>query len=107
MLDQSDKKEELLKYIQVHLEELNLIHDQAEKALNAVQGKDHVTKWKRKVVEGLTPYVSPVYLKHITKEWLETVYFVGDVFDELTDEVDMCRRHLKKLAKDIRISGIP
>lgn len=103
----SDQKEELLNYIQAHLAELNHIHDQAEKALNAVQGKDHVTKWKRKVVEGLTPYVSPAYLQHISREWLETTYFVGDVFDELADEVDMCRRHLKKLAKEIQTSGIP
>ena len=101
------KKEELLKYIQGHLEELDHIHHQAEKALNAVQGKDHVTKWKRKVVQGLAPYVSQSYLQHITKEWLETTYFVGDVFDELADEVDMCRRHLKKLAKNIQTSGIP
>ena len=98
---------ELLTYIQTQIEELNTIHAQAEKALNAVQGKDHLTKWKRKVVEGLTPYVSPAYLQHITEEWLETTYFVGDVFDELADEVDMCRRHLKKLAKDIQSSGIP
>ena len=98
---------ELLTYIQTQIEELNIIHAQAEKALNAVQGKDHLTKWKRKVVEGLTPYVSPAYLQHITEEWLETTYFVGDVFDELADEVDMCRRHLKKLAKDIQSSGIP
>ncbi len=80
MTDQSD---ELLGYIQSQIEELNTIHAQAEKALNAVQGKDHVTKW------------------------LETSYFVGDVFDELADEVDMCRRHLKKLAKEIQTSGIP
>ena len=103
----SDQKQELLNYIQARLGELDQIHDQAEKALNAVQGKDHVTKWKRKVVEGLAPYVSTAYLKHVTKEWLETTYFVGDVFDELADEVDMCRRHLKKLAKEIQTSGIP
>ena len=103
----TDQRSELLAYIQSQIEELNTIHAQAEKALNAVQGKDHVTKWKRKVVDGLEPYVSPVYLQHITKEWLETTYFVGDVFDELADEVDMCRRHLKKLAKDIQTMGIP
>jgi len=103
----TDQSAELLGYIQSHIEELNTIHLQAEKALNAVQGKDHVTKWKRKVVDGLAPYVSPEYLQHITKEWLETSYFVGDVFDELADEVDMCRRHLKKLAKEIQTSGIP
>jgi len=103
----TDQSAELLGYIQSHIEELNTIHLQAEKALNAVQGKDHVTKWKRKVVDGLAPYVSPEYLQHITKEWLETSYFVGDVFDELADEVDMCRRHLKKLAKEIQTSGVP
>jgi DNA repair ATPase RecN len=103
----TDQSHELLAYIQSRLAELNTIHEQAEKALNAVQGKDHVTKWKRKVVEELTPFVSPAYLQHLSTEWLETTYFVGDVFDELSDEVDMCRRHLKKLAKDIQSSGIP
>ncbi len=103
----TEQESELVAYIQKHIDELIDIHRQAEKALNAVQGKDHVTKWKRKVVEGLASYVSPEYLRHITQEWLETTYFVGDVFDELADEVDMCRRHLKKLVKDIQITGIP
>jgi len=103
----TEQETDLLSYIQSQIEAITTIHAEAEKALNAVQGKDHVTKWKRKVVEGLAPHVSPQYLQHITKEWLETNYFVGDVFDELADEVDMCRRHLKKLAKDIQTSGIP
>jgi len=103
----TEQESELLSFIQRQIEAITTIHAQAEKALNAVQGKDHVTKWKRTVVDGLAPFVSPEYLQHITKEWLETNYFVGDVFDELADEVDMCRRHLKKLAKDIQTSGIP
>jgi hypothetical protein len=103
----TEQSHELLAFIQKQLAELNTIHKQAEKALNAVQGIDHVTKWKRKVVEELTPFVSPSYLQHLSTEWLETTYFVGDVFDELSDEVDMCRRHLKKLAKEIESSGIP
>ena len=103
----TDQSPDLLGKIQNHLAELNTIHSQAEKALNAVQGIDHLTRWKRKVVEELTPFVSPAYLQHLSNEWLETTYFVGDVFDELSDEVDMCRRHLKKLAKEIESSGIP
>ena len=103
----TEQETELVSYIQKHIEELTEIHQQAEKALNAVQGKDHVTKWKRKVIGGLETYVSQEYLQHITKEWLETNYFVGDVFDELADEVDMCRRHLKKLVKNIQATGIP
>jgi hypothetical protein len=103
----SDATSELLVYIQSQIDEITTIQSQAEKALNEVQGKDHVTKWKRKVIAGLSPYVSPAYLQHITSEWLETTYFVGDVFDEIADDVEMCRRHLKKLAKDVQESGIP
>lgn len=103
----TEQSKDLLAYIHNQLTELETIHKQAEKALNAVQGIDHVTKWKRKVVEELTPFVSSAYLQQLSNEWLETSYFVGDVFDELSDEVDMCRRHLKKLAKEIEISGIP
>jgi len=103
----TEQESELVTCIQAHIEELTEIHQQAQKALNGVQGKDHVTKWKRKVVEGLVPFVSAEYIQHITKEWLETTYFVGNVFDEIADDVDMCRRHLKKLAKDIQTTGIP
>ena len=103
----SDQTSELLTYIHSQIEELTIIHSQAEKALNAVQGKDHVTKWKKKVIAELTPLVSPTYIQQLTKDWIETTYFVGDVFDELSDEVDMCRRHLKKLTKDIQATGIP
>jgi hypothetical protein len=44
----SEETSELVAYIQSQIEEITTIHAQAEKALNAVQGKDHVTKWKRK-----------------------------------------------------------
>ena len=103
----SDATSELLDYIQSQIDDIATIHTQAKKALNEVQGKDHVTKWKRKVIAGLAPHVSPAYLQHITSEWLETSYFVVDVFDEIADDVEMCRRHLKKLAKDVQASGIP
>ncbi len=102
-----DQTTALLTYIHTHIDELATIHAQAEKALNAVQGKDHVTKWKKKVVEGLAPFVSETYLTNMKKDWLETTYFVGDVFDELADEVDMCRRHLRRLSKEIQTTGIP
>ena len=102
-----DPMQELLHYIQGQLGELDKIHEQAEKALNAVQGKDHVTRWKKKVIGELAAFVSEGYVQQLSKDWIETTYFVGDVFDELADEVDMCRRHLKKLAKEIQSKGIP
>jgi hypothetical protein len=103
----SGQTQELLEYIQGQLSELDKIHAQAEKALNAVQGKEHVTKWKRKVIGELAAFVSEGYIQGLSKDWLETTYFVGDVFDELADEVDMCRRHLKRLSKEVQSGGIP
>jgi len=103
----SDAISELLDYIQSQIDEIATIHSQAKKALNEVQGKDYVTKWKRTVIAGLAPHLSQAYLQHMTSEWIETTYFVGDVFDEIADDLDMCRRHLKKLAKDVQSSGIP
>ena len=103
----TEQESELVTYIQTCIEELTVIHQEAQKALNGIQGNDHVTKWKRKVVEGLVPFVSAEYVQRITLEWLETSYFVGNVFDELADDVDMCRRHLKKLVKEVQTTGIP
>ena len=102
-----DKTQELLTYIQGKLGELDKIHEQAEKALNAVQGKEQVTKWKKKVIEELAPFLSKGYVRQISNDWIDTTYFVGDVFDELADEIDMCRRHLLKLTKEIQSKGIP
>ena len=94
-------------YIQKQLQDLEAIHQKALDALNAVQGKDRLLNWKKEVVEGIAEMVSQEHGKRFSKDWIETSYFVGDLFDELSDEVEMCRRHLKKLAKEIQLNGLP
>ncbi len=76
-------------------------------ALNAVQGKERLQKWKKQVVMAVTDHISQGLGKRLSKDWLETSYVAGDLFDELSDDVEMCRRHLKKLVKDIQTNGLP
>jgi len=61
-----------------------------------------------KLAEGATAFANSEYdddlmAENEAEKWED----VAEMFDELSDEVDMCRRHLKKLAKDIQSSGIP
>ena len=103
----NDRDQAALDYIHRQLQDLESIHQQALNALNAVQGKDRLLAWKKQVVGEIATQVSPEHGKQFSKDWLETSYYVGDLFEELSDEVEMCRRHLKKLAKEIQASGLP
>lgn len=103
----NDRKQDALDYIQRQIQDLTTIHQQALNALNAVQGKNRVQIWKKRVVGEIAEKVSPKHGKQFAKDWLETSYFVGDLFEELSDEVEMCQRHLKKLAKEIQTDGLP
>ena len=103
----TERDQNAIDYIQKQLQDLDGIHQKALDALNAVQGKDRLQNWKKQVVGGIAERVSPEHGKQFSKDWLETSYFVGDLFEELSDEVEMCRRHLKKLAKEIQLNGVP
>lgn len=94
-------------FIRLQLKELEQIHEKALDALNAVQGRDQVHAWKKKAYEALKDKLPEKEAKQLSKDWLETSYIVGDLFDELSDDVDMCRRHLKRLIKEIETNGLP
>ena len=103
----TEREQAAVDFIRLKLKELEQIHAKALDALNAVQGRDQVHKWKKEALEALRGKLSPAHEKQLTKDWIETSYIVGDLFDELSDDVDMCRRHLKKLIKDIETNGLP
>ncbi len=103
----TEREQEAVDFIRLKVEELGQIHDKALEALNAVQGRDQVVKWKKEALDALRGKVSEAQSKQLSKDWLETSYITGDLFDELSDDVDMCRRHLKKLIKDIEKNGLP
>ena len=103
----TEHEQSALDYIQLQIQSLDGIHQEAIDAFNAVQGKDRLLKWKRQVVQTVSDYISQEHGKRLATDWLDTAYFVGDLFDELSDDVEMCRRHLKRLAKDIQTNGLP
>ena len=103
----TEREQAAVDFIRLKLQELGEIHEKALDALNAVQGRDQVHKWKREALDTLRGKISEAHEKQLSKDWLETSYIVGDLFDELSDDVDMCRRHLKKLIKDIEANGLP
>ncbi|GJL65599.1 MAG: hypothetical protein NPIRA05_05700 [Nitrospirales bacterium] len=103
----TEREQEAIDSILLKLKELEQIHEKALEALNAVQGRDQVVQWKKDALVSLKGKISESVEKQLAKDWLETSYIVGDLFDELSDDVDMCRRHLKKLLKDIQTHGLP
>lgn len=103
----TEREQAALDFIQHQIQALDKIHQEAMNALNAVQGNERLQKWKKQVVMAVSEHISPELGKRLSKDWLETSYVAGDLFDELSDDVEMCRRHLKKLVKDIQSNGLP
>ena len=102
----TEREQTALDYIQQQIEALDGIHQYALDALNAVQGIERLQRWKKQVVQTVIDQISQEQGKQLSKDWLETTYVGGDLFDELSDDVEMCRRHLKKFAKDIQANGL-
>ena len=101
------REQSALDFLQLQIQSLDTIHQEALNALNAVQGNDRLQKWKKQVVMAVTEHISQEQGKRLSTDWLETSYVAGDLFDELSDDVEMCRRHLKRLAKEIETNGLP
>ncbi len=102
----TEREQTAFDFIQQQIQALDGIHEHALDALNAVQGIERLQKWKKQIVLTVTDYISQEQGKQLSKDWLETTYVGADLFDELSDDVDMCRRQLKKLAKEIQTNGL-
>ena len=103
----TEREQAALDFIQQQIQSVDIIHQEALNALNAVQGNERLQKWKKQVVAAITEHISEEQGKRLSKDWLETSYVAGDLFDELSDDVEMCRRHLKRLLKEIQTNGLP
>ena len=103
----TEREQAAFDFIQQQIQSLDIIHQEALNALNAVQGNERLQKWKKQVVAAITEHINEEQGKRLSKDWLETSYVAGDLFDELSDDVEMCRRHLKRLAKEIQTNGLP
>lgn len=103
----TEREQAAVDFIQQQIQSLDIIHQEALNALNAVQGNERLQKWKKQIVAAITEHISEEQGKRLSKDWLETSYVAGDLFDELSDDVEMCRRHLKRLAKEVQTNGLP
>ena len=103
----TEREQSALDFLHQQIQSLDIIHQEALNALNAVQGNERLQKWKKQVVLAVAEHISQEQGRRFSKDWLETSYVAGDLFDELSDDVEMCRRHLKKLAKEIQTNGLP
>jgi len=81
-----------------------LVH--VESLVNAIRAKEEFQKWKKQALAQLAEKVGASYAKKLSIDWLETAFAGGDMYDELTDDIEMCLRHLKKLRKEIETQGL-
>jgi hypothetical protein len=99
-------QEGALKFLRHHLQELEAIQKHVAETLNAILAKEQFQKWKRKTLEKLGEHVGPGYAKTLSSDWLEGTFAGADMYEEIEDDIDMCVRQLKKLAKEIEAKGL-
>ena len=100
----SHPPDEAVAFLHGRIEDLKIIQANAKKTTNAIAEKDKFLKWKKETIALVSENVGEVFAKQLTSDWIDLTFASGDVFEELYDDIDMCLRHLKKLAKEIEES---
>ncbi|MEC4675099.1 MAG: hypothetical protein VST68_13000 [Nitrospirota bacterium] len=81
-----------------------LVH--VESLVNAIRAKEEFQKWKKQTLVQVAEKIGDTYAKTLSITWVETAFAGGDMYDELSDDIEMCLRHLKKLRNEIRLQGL-
>ncbi len=102
----SDETGPALEFLAKQIQELKIIRPHLVQAVNAVLAKEQFYKWKQQVVAQVGERVGPHYRQRLSKDWLETAFAGGDMYDELSDDIEMCLRHLYKLSHEIETQGL-
>ena len=102
----SDSTMPELEFLAKQIQELKIIRPPLVQAVNAVLAKEQFHKWKKQVVTLIGEHVGPHYQQRLSKDWLETAFAGGDMYDELSDDIEMCLRHLYKLSHEIETQGL-
>lgn len=103
----NSQTKQALAFIAKQIQELKIIQPHLVQAVNAVLAKEQFYKWKKQVVRQVGEQVGPAYQQRLSKDWLETAFAGADMYDELSDDIEMCLRHLYKLSKEIEAQGLP
>ncbi len=102
----SDSTNPALEFLAKQIQELKIIRPHLVQAVNAVLAKEQFHKWKKQVVTLIGERVGPHYQQRLSKDWLETAFAGADMYDELSDDIEMCLRHLYKLSHEIETQGL-
>lgn len=102
----NDRVKQAVDFIDRQVKDLEAFLAHAESLVNAVRAKEEFQKWKKQAIALVAEKVGPTYAQTLSIDWLETAFAGGDMYDELTDDIEMCLRHLKKLRKQIESQGL-
>ena len=102
----SDSTTSARAFLARQIQELKIIQPHLVQAVNAVLAKEQFHKWKKQVVMLIGEQVGPHYQQRLSKDWLETAFAGGDMYDELSDDIEMCLRHLYNLSHEIETQGL-
>ena len=101
----SDQTKQALEFIAKQIRELKIFNHLVE-AVNAILAKEQFYKWKKQVVALVGEQLGAGYRKRLSKDWLETAFAGADMYDELSDDIEMCLRHLYQLSSEIETQGL-
>jgi hypothetical protein len=101
-----DRVTHAITFIDRQVKDLETFLAHAKSLVNAIRGKEEFQKWKKKTLDSLAEQVGPTYAKILSVDWVETAFAGGDMYDELTDDIEMCLRQLKKLRKQVETEGL-
>ncbi len=102
----SDQTKQALEFIAKQIRELKIIQPHLVEAVNAISAKEQFYKWKKQVVTLVGEKIGDGYRKRLSKDWLETAFAGADMYDELSDDIEMCLRHLYQLSSEIETQGL-
>ena len=101
-----ERVKQAIDFIDRQVKDLEAFLAHAETLVNAIRAKEEFQKWKKQAIAKVADKVGPTYAKTLSIDWLETAFAGGDMYDELTDDIEMCLRQLKKLRKQIESQGL-
>ncbi len=102
----NDQTKQAVEFIAKQIQELKIIQPHLVQAVNAILAKEQFYKWKKQVVTLVGERIGPGYQKRLSKDWLETAFAGADMYDELSDDIEMCLRHLYKISQEIETQGL-
>ena len=102
----NDQTKQAVEFIAKQIQELKIIQPHLVQAVNAILAKEQFYKWKKQVVMLVGERIGPGYQKRLSKDWLETAFAGADMYDELSDDIEMCLRHLYKISQEIETQGL-